>query len=158
MKPRWWLVEQAVLSAVGAHKGTRHQDLFEDIDGVRDSDGCTFSVKNQEAAAKTGNVSFELEVLHRDRGWIPGNFSYGKARKYIIVVGATAHGFITEKLHEELERRKRAGVLGIRELRKDTQAAQKRIGHPHHNVRNALVPLAELLGSPAYVCSFEVIL
>lgn len=157
-RPRWWLVEQAVLTAVGARKGTRHQDLFEDIDGVRDSDGCTFSVKNQEAAAKTGNISFELEVHHRDRGWVPGNFAYGKAQKYIIVIGTTAHGFLTAGLHDYLERRKKAGTLAYRGLRNDTKAAQKRIGHPHIDVRNALIPLEDLLACPAYVCSFEIFL
>ena len=80
----WQGAEAYVAELVEGELVTDKEAQLRDID-VK-SDGLTYSVKLQKAAAKYGNASFEVELADEDGNKMLGNFARCQADRCVIVI------------------------------------------------------------------------
>lgn len=114
---------------------------FKDIDGY--VAGYAVSIKDQSRAhARSGNISFELEVFFKYTSqWEPGNAARCAADYYLILVDEGLYQIPVETIKDIAAS---SHNYRISENRSTTVAAQIAMGHPHINARNLLIPLRDL--------------
>jgi hypothetical protein len=108
-------------------------------------DGSTVSVKMQNAAGRTGNISLEVEQVCTGTGEkAPGNFTSCKA-KYIIIVVPEGGSRFAAHIWEHSTLAKLAAQGGYRKtsLTYERLMANQARGNKYDDAINVLVPLAD---------------
>ena len=132
--------EQKVINALNATKSTHYQDTREDIDYT--IGGKTYSLKNQNAALKSGNVAFELNTT-QDSGVVEKSWYYnGKAEYYHFLIGMELYEASTADIKDYVFIN---GFDKQRSLAKHTRDSQREIGHPHVNALVGLINATKLI-------------
>jgi hypothetical protein len=136
--------EQEVIDWLNANgmpatKASKEDDMFRDIDVVL-ADGTPVSIKTQNAAARTGNVGFELRQQDAEsEEWEPSWWHKGKAEAYVIRVEGTLYMMRKKELQEYVTLR---GWHAVKRNKAATVAAQR--DHRFSDAENGYIPLKTL--------------
>ena len=132
--------EQKVIQALNATKSTKHQDIHEDIDYT--IGGKTYSLKNQNAALRTGNIAFEL-TTEQSNGVVEKSWYYnGKADYYHFLIGSELYEVSTSDIKDYVFM---SGFDCKKSLSPNTRKSQKEISHRHVNSVCGLINATKLM-------------
>lgn len=136
----WQGAEAYVAELVEGELVTDKAAQLRDIDVT--SDGLTYSVKMQRAAARYGNASFEIELADDAGNTMPGNFARCEADRCVIVIPwpdrTETLCFHTSTLKWWLKKQDYP-VKGL-----TLGALQSNEGRKYRHARNLIVPLKDL--------------
>ncbi len=140
--PTAFEMERILAYALGARLATDMVQQRQDIDLVMPN-GTTVSVKKQDAAARTGNISLEVEQIDTNTGaTVPGNFTSCKAQCLIIVVPVGNAGQYDAHLWEHATLAKLAASYPRKHLTQERLEANRQRGNRYDDAVSVLIPLS----------------
>ena len=123
---------------------------YRDIDAQL-PDGRYVSIKNQEMSTKTGNFSFETELISTSTGKsMDGNFYNCDAEVYAILAGGVWYIFRSQDLHKYFDTYK--STFRYVKTSHYTEEANRRLGRYYDRAMNYLIPVKDLKPIALKIC------
>jgi hypothetical protein len=144
-EPNGLLMEHLLAYVLGLELVKDDRQFTHDADLVSPETGLLWSVKYQKTAARTGNISFETQLINSANGaTMPGNFTKNATEKYLVVVPEpdlshfTALEFDSKELHQFVTNFKG------RMVRLTGAVKGTNVGRTYDDAENKLVPISRL--------------